>query len=79
MIGTFYYTAKDQLGKDYKETLGDVDLSVTEDSASRTTDAQKLDTFARAVCNLTNNTYVDSFVEYSYSIDEILAEGAAGE
>ena len=77
MIGTFYYTSKDQLSKDIKETIGDVDLDVSEGAAQRLANAQKIDTFARAINALTTNTYQDSFIEYSFSINDVLTEGAA--
>lgn len=77
MIGTFYYTSKDQLAKDIKETIGEVNLDVSEGSAQRLANAQKIDTLARAINGLTTNTYQNSFVEYSFSINDVLAEGAA--
>lgn len=72
MIGTFYYTCQDQLQKSYKETIGEVNLDVSEGAAQRVANAQKIDTLARAINALTYNVYQDSFVEYSYSINEVI-------
>lgn len=74
MNGTLYYMSKDNLGKDYKETIGNITLNVVEGAESRLATAQKIDTFARAVCGLTSNIYQDSFVEYSYDIQNVIEE-----
>lgn len=74
MYGTMYYMSKDQMGKDYKETIGSVNLDVTETAAQLNANAQKIDTLARAICALTTNTFQNSFVEYTRDINEILSE-----
>lgn len=74
MTGALYYMSKDQESKDYKENIGNITLNVVEGANSRLATAQKIDTFARAVCALTTNTFQDSFVEYSYSINEVIIE-----
>lgn len=75
MVGALYYYTKDQLGKDYREPVGDISLSVVEGDEDRVTNAQKIDTLVRAINNLSTNTFTAAYVDYSYNIDEILDEG----
>lgn len=76
-LGVLSYTCVSNLGKEYKETLGEIDLDLTDES-TRLTNAQKLDTLCRAVNDLTYNVYKDAEVVTTESINEIIAEGAAG-
>lgn len=76
MVSVLSYYSINALNKEYKETMGDINLNLT-DTATRLTNAQKIDAFTRAVCNLTTNTYKDAEVVTTQSINEILAEGDA--
>lgn len=77
MIGTLKIKSKDQIDKDYTENLGDIDATnlYSADSSTRLAFAQQIDTFTRAVTNLTTNTYNDAIVEIKESINDIIAEG----
>lgn len=73
--GVLSYISRDQSGKDYREPIGTITLSLT-DTATRLTNATKIDTFSRAVNSLTTNTYQDAEVVTTESINDILIEEA---
>ena len=74
--GVLSYTCVDQMGKEYKETIGTITLDLT-NTETRLANAQKIDTFTRAVNSLSTNTYRDAEVVTTESINDILIEGAA--
>lgn len=74
MNGTMYYMAKDQQGKDYKEPVGEITLSVVEGADNRLANAQKIDTLARGINNLSTNTFQSAYVDYSYNINDVIIE-----
>lgn len=74
MVGTFYYNSKDQYGKDIKEVIGDISLSIVEGAENRLENAQKIDALGRAIAGLTTNTYMNGKVDYSYDVQDVIDE-----
>lgn len=73
--GNLIIYSTDALGKTYKENMGMARLDIFNGATDRTANAQKLDTFARAVNALTTHNYKDSEMIYTQSVTEALAEG----
>lgn len=74
MLGTFSITSTDSLGKQTTENLGSIIADELTNSSTAVEFATTLDTFARGIINLTNNTYKDSKAVITVSINEILAD-----
>lgn len=71
--GELSYKSLDALGKEYREPLGSVSLDLMSTDV-RVANAQKIDTFTRAVNNLTKNNFKGAEVVYTADVTAILAE-----
>lgn len=68
--GKINIQSQDALGTNYNENMG----YITDWDAANTETAKLIDSFARAVINLTTNTYKDTVITYELSINETLTE-----
>lgn len=71
--GELSYKSLDGLGKEYREPLGSVSLDLMSTDV-RVANAQKIDTFTRAVNALTKNNFKGAEVVYTADVTAILAE-----
>lgn len=76
MVGKLILESRDEDGSKITENLFYVTNSDTSETRSTLTlqQARQVDTAMRAINSLTQNTYYDTTIEYSLSINEWLAE-----